>query len=148
MSVACNICGNPVANDTFICPYCKSYDLSVDAKNVLVRRVDIGHGGQSVNQARTKLNKEVAISRRRGDNFLVIIHGHGSTGAGGDIRKMIRAQAHQMQRASQIAAFISGENLEEGNAATRSLLSQTPSIRELKEWQKGNQGITVLILSQ
>ena len=147
MSVACNTCGNPVGNDAFICPYCESYDIAVDTKNIRVRRVDIGHGGQSVKQARTQLAKEVGISRKRGDDFLILIHGHGSTGTGGDIGKMIRREAHQHRQRGLISMFVAGEDLEEACSSTTRALRHHPSLRELKEWNQGNRGVTIFLIS-
>lgn len=148
MNDTCNRCGNPVPTGSYQCPHCGSYDLEIDRNSIQIRRVDIGHKNQSVKQARTQLDREVMISKRRGDDALIVIHGHGSTGKGGEIKQMVRDSAAHLVHSRKIEALAPGEDLYRESKAVKPLLRRFPFLRELKEWGKKNRGITVFLIGR
>jgi len=51
-----------------------------------VRRVDIAHSGQTVDEAMEQLKAEVTSARRDQEIVLLVVHGFGKSGVGGAIK--------------------------------------------------------------
>ena len=60
-----------------------------------MRRIDLGHAGLSVAEARETLRDAINVASYRGEDVLVVVHGYGSSGTGGYIRSMVRSEAHR-----------------------------------------------------
>ena len=141
----CLHCGNPVEEVHAICPYCGSHEVETARENLRIRNVDIGHNNWTVNQARNELEKEFAASYKRSDDFLIVVHGHGSTGKGGEIKVMVHQFALRMISMKRIRDFISGEHLTRTSSAARRVSANYPSIKQLSQWNTRNPGLSILI---
>ncbi len=64
----------------------------------------------SVQEALQRLEREMAVARQGKVALLKIIHGYGSSGAGGDIRIAVQKRLYELAEAGQIRACIFGEN--------------------------------------
>ena len=78
--------------------------------------------------------------------MLKIIHGYGSTGAGGDIRIAAQKRLYELAEAGQIRGFIFGENWAKSDEATWRLLQAHPELKSDPDLGRGNQGITVVVI--
>jgi len=141
----CLRCGNPIPDNQSSCPFCGSLEIDVAPEELRVRKIDIGHNNWTVNQARTALERELAISLKRPDDFLVIVHGHGSSGKGGDIKVMVHGFANGMVGMKRLRDFISGEHLTKSSGAAKRVSTNFPQIKQLKEWNSRNPGLSILI---
>lgn len=97
-------------------------------------------------EALTRLERELASARRNGISLLKIIHGYGSTGVGGDIRIAVQKRLHELTDAGKIHGCIFGENWSKTDEATWALLKHSPELKSDPDLGKGNRGITVVIL--
>jgi len=77
---------------------------------------------------------------------LKIIHGYGSTGAGGDIRIVVQKRLYELAEARQIRGCIFGENWAKSNEAAWRLLQTHPELKNDPDLSRGNQGITIVIV--
>ena len=143
---SCNTCGNPIPGGLHQCPYFDSFDIEIDQKSLRERRADIGHSNQSVLQALAQLDREIIISRKRGDDVLVIIHGHGSTGEGGQIKVRVRQHLAKLNSSNRYTAYLPGEHLHDGYPQIRKLGSSHVDLRRLTDWERGNHGIVLIFL--
>jgi len=75
-----------------------------------------------------------------------VIHGYGSTGAGGDIRIAVQRRLQEHVEAGQIRACIFGEDWAKSNDQTWRLLQAQPELKSDPDLGKGNQGITIILL--
>ena len=66
----CEQCGNPVPDAAYVCPYCQGHDMDVPRGALVVRRIDLGHVGLSVQEAREQLQDAIAVASFRGKMFL------------------------------------------------------------------------------
>lgn len=82
-------------------PRSPSYAFEVKA----VRKVDIAHSGQTVAEAMAQLKAEIAGAHRAGESLLLIVHGFGSTGAGGLIKAAMAKELPGLQRTHGFKAF-------------------------------------------
>ena len=78
--------------------------------------------------------------------MLKIIHGYGSTGAGGDIRIAAQKRLYELAEAGQIRGCIFGENWAKSDEATWRLLQAHPELKSDLDLGRGNQGITVVVI--
>ncbi len=100
----------------------------------------------SVQEALTRLDREIAQARQRKHRLVKLIHGYGSTGAGGDIRIAIQRRLQRMAEDGQIRGCIFGENWAKSDQATWRLLQAQPDLKSDADLGRHNQGITILLL--
>ena len=53
----------------------------------------------SVQEALQRLEREIALARQQKHSLVKVIHGYGSTGAGGDIRIAVQRRLHDLAEA-------------------------------------------------
>lgn len=75
-----------------------------------------------------------------------VIHGYGSTGQGGAIKRGIRKTFANMIKSGKIKDYIDGENFHIFNDKTVKLINRYPDIKNDKDLLYLNEGITILIL--
>jgi hypothetical protein len=113
----------------------------------MARRVEllnIEHGFPTAEDARTRLATEIDVARKKGVGLLKIVHGYGSTGKGGTLRKTLRTMLLRMQHEGAIGRVIFGEAWSIFDEPTRNLIERYPLIRGDKDLDKGNAGITIV----
>jgi hypothetical protein len=100
----------------------------------------------SVQEALQRLDREIALARQQKHPLLKVIHGYGSTGAGGDIRIAVQKRLHELVEAGQIRGCIFGENWSKSDDATWRLLQAQSELKSDSDLGRRNQGITVALL--
>jgi hypothetical protein len=100
----------------------------------------------SVPEALQRLDREIALARQQKHPLLKVIHGYGSTGAGGDIRIAVQRRLHDLAEAGQIRDCIFGENWSKTDDATWRLLQAQADLKSDLDLGRRNQGITVVLL--
>jgi hypothetical protein len=98
----------------------------------------------TVQDALQRLAREIERARQEKNSFLKIIHGYGSTGAGGDIRIAVQRRLYEMVEAGQIRGCIFGENWSKTDDTTWSLLQTHSDLKSDPDLGRRNQGITVV----
>ena len=78
--------------------------------------------------------------------MLKVIHGYGSSGAGGDIRIAVQKRLHELCAADQIQGCIFGENWSKADEVTWNLMKSQPELKNDPHLGRGNRGITVVLL--
>ena len=111
-----------------------------------VRTIDIKSDRPPVQEALSRLDRELKSARQQRDSLLKIIHGYGSTGAGGDIRIAVQKRLRELTGVGEIRGCIFGENWSKTDEAAWALLKQSPELKSDPHLGKGNRGITVVIL--
>ena len=112
----------------------------------LIKVVSLEDGMPSIEQARARLNSELAIARTRGVRILKIIHGYGSSGVGGDLRITMQSTLRPMADRREVRVCIYGENWRTSDESTWALLKQFRELKEDRDLGKGNKGITLVVL--
>lgn len=78
--------------------------------------------------------------------MLKLIHGYGSTGAGGDIRIAVQARLREMAERGLIRNCIFGEDWSKSCAEVWELLQAQPDLKKDADLGRRNRGITVVLL--
>lgn len=100
----------------------------------------------SVHEALHRLDRDLALAHEERISLLKVIHGYGSTGAGGDIRIAVQKRLHQLAESGQIRGCIFGENWGKSDDATWRLLQARPDLKGDPDLGRRNQGITVILV--
>lgn len=78
--------------------------------------------------------------------MLKVIHGYGSTGAGGDIRIAVQKRLHELVETGEIRGCIFGENWSKADDETWRILQDRTDLKNDPDLGKRNQGITIVVL--
>jgi hypothetical protein len=112
----------------------------------LIKTVNLKSDMPQVQEALQRLGKELALARQQKHTVLKIIHGYGSTGAGGDIRIAVQKRLHEMSQEGHIRGCIFGESWSKSHDQTWTLLQAQPELKSDADLGRRNQGITVVLL--
>jgi hypothetical protein len=99
-----------------------------------------------VHEALQRLERELSIARRDGIRLLKVVHGYGSSGAGGDIRIAVQKRLCEMAEGGQIRECIFGENWAKSDAVSWELLRENRELKSDSDLGRRNQGITIVVL--
>ncbi len=86
------------------------------------------------------------MARQQGTPLLKIIHGYGSSGAGGDIRIAVQKRLYELAEAGQIRGCIFGENWAKSDDTAWRLLQVHAELKSDPDLGRRNEGITVVVL--
>ena len=140
----CAECGNvrPVFDS---CPHCGSTDsptLSVDTIEINLKQ-----GQPLVEDALENLTQTLRCSIDLGIKAIVLIHGYGSGGEGGQIKRAVHQALENNRYSDRVDEYYFGEQVPYGSAAYQSLVKRRPGLKaHLQQFKIGNPGITILLL--
>lgn len=116
------------------------------AKLSPLRQVDLEAGMPCVAQAMQRLEHELRRSRSMGCTAVKLIHGYGSSGKGGKIRTACRRRLTVLREEGAIRDFIPGERFSIFEEATRRALVHCADLRDDRDLDRYNHGVTFLLL--
>ena len=99
-----------------------------------------------VHEALQRLDWELALARQEKAKLLKLVHGYGSTGAGGDIRIAVQKRLLEMVENNQIRGCIFGENWSKSDEQTWKLLQSHAELKNDSDLGRRNRGITIVLL--
>jgi hypothetical protein len=111
-----------------------------------VRIVSIKTGLPTVEEGRARLKVELDRARADAAVVLKLIHGYGSSGVGGALRRGIRASLRKRLKEGGIRAFLPGEEWDLFNEVARRLLQECPELAADQDLNHYNEGITLVLL--
>lgn len=100
----------------------------------------------SVREALQRLERELALARTERHSVMKVIHGYGSTGAGGDIRIAVQKRLHEWSEAGQIRGCVFGEDWSKSDEVSWKLLQAQPELKSDRDLGRCNRGITIVLL--
>jgi hypothetical protein len=111
-----------------------------------IRLANLEREMPTIHDALSHLDQELAAARRDGCTIMKLIHGYGSTGAGGDIRLAVQRRLIEMARDGQIRGCIFGEDWSKSDEHTWKLIQSRPELKEDRDLGRKNLGITIVAL--
>ncbi len=146
----CQICGNDLVGDFPRCGFCGSSqgESGVERNNrpFVHRTVNIEKGMPFVEQAMSHLAMAISDARFQQVVVLTIIHGYGSSGKGGAIRKECRKVLAYMCSRGELDRCIAGEDFHRRNGQVKDLLNRFPQLKNDSNLNRRNQGVTLVVL--
>jgi hypothetical protein len=100
----------------------------------------------TVSEALQHLDRELARGRQSGCGVVKLIHGYGSTGAGGDIRIAVQKRLTEMASRAEIRACIFGDNWAKSDEHAWALINARPELKQDPDLGRRNLGITIVVL--
>jgi hypothetical protein len=107
-------------------------------------KLESGHS--DLNTARHRLLAEMEAARKQGVRVLKIIHGWGSSGAGGTLAVGIRKSLRQRIKEGKVLALIAGERFSSDSNEGRERVQRHPQLRRDRDFNRANLGITIVEL--
>lgn len=92
----------------------------------------------------THLQGAIEGARLRGVRILKVVHGYGSSGVGGKIRRRVRSGAAKQVEAGKLKDVVYGEDWGPFSATARGWVDAIPALRNDADYGKGNEGITLI----
>jgi hypothetical protein len=111
-----------------------------------LRTLNLEEGLPYVKDALQILEQEFIHAKNAKIKALKLIHGYGSTGVGGKIRKAVLNLLTEKKIKNQITDFVPGDQWSIFNATTRGLIDTCPEVSKDKDLEKCNIGMTIVIL--
>lgn len=108
--------------------------------------INLEAGMPLVHEAISRLERELVLARQHRHTILKLIHGYGSSGAGGDLRIAIQKRLWELREQGSIRACIFGEDWSASDATTWSLLKLHPEWKADRDLGRRNAGITIVVL--
>jgi adenosylmethionine-8-amino-7-oxononanoate aminotransferase len=99
-----------------------------------------------VHEALQRMDRELTLARQEKAKLLKLVHGYGSTGAGGDIRIAVQKRLLEMADNGQIRGCIFGENWSKSDETAWKLLQSHADLKSDSDLGRGNRGITIVLL--
>jgi|SRR5450631_3892530 hypothetical protein len=99
----------------------------------------------TVSEAMQQLERELAHARQAGA-VLKLIHGYGSSGAGGEIRIAAQKRLTEMATRGEIRACIFGEDWAKSDERAWALINARPELKQDPDLGRKNLGITIVVL--
>ena len=100
----------------------------------------------TVSEALQQLDRELARARQAGCGVIKLVHGYGSSGAGGEIRIAAQKRLTEMAARGEIRACIFGETWAKSDEQAWALINARPELKQDRDLGKRNQGITIVVL--
>lgn len=146
-TVICEVCGNSIQPTESTCPFCQTpcVVLAKQAGGTLHRIINLEKGMPLVEQALERLRNELFVSKRQGIKVITLIHGYGSSGKGGGIRREVRQYLRYLQHQHQINDMIPGEDFSRNSGRGRQLLRRFPFLADHRDLNRANPGVTLVI---
>src|ERR1700689_1180486 len=111
-----------------------------------MKTVNLKSDMPQVHEALQRLDRELALARNEKAKLFKLVHGYGSTGAGGDIRIAVQKRLMELAQNSQIHGCIFGENWSKSDEQAWKLLQAHAELKNDPDLGRRNQGITIVLL--
>ncbi len=145
----CHVCGNAIDTGSLRCQYCNSKQessgQSLSSKTKFSQKsVNLEQGLPTVEQALSRLKRELESARHERIRILTLIHGYGSTGKGGAICLECRKTLAYLASLGEIHTVIHGEDFNRRHGSTKHLLSRFHDLSHHPHLNNNNKGITLV----
>ncbi len=111
-----------------------------------MKTVNLKSDMPQVHEALQRLDRELAIAGQEKAKLLKVVHGYGSSGAGGDIRIAVQKRLLEMSQSGRIRGCIFGENWSKSDDAAWKLLQSHSELKSDSDLGRRNRGITIVLL--
>lgn len=108
--------------------------------------INIEYGMPTVEVARNRLINGLQAARMRGIKTVKVIHGYGSSGKGGAIKRDVHKYLEQKLHDKAIRAYVKGEDFSPFSEAARRIAALSPDLKRDHDYGRCNDGITIILL--
>jgi len=117
-----------------------------DRINGILREVNLKSDMPTVDDAIRRVTYNIKNAKVFGVTAIKLIHGYGSSGKGGAIRKETRKYLERQKTRNHIKDYIIGEDFSIFDEATRKAFLVCDELRRDSDIERHNNGITIVII--
>lgn len=110
------------------------------------RIVNLELGMPAVSDAIRRVGAEVRMARGHKIRLMKLVHGYGSTGAGGKLRPAVRRELDRLIKLGWVKYYIPGETLSIFDENTRKAMDYCGELRGDPDLERHNNGVTLVVL--
>lgn len=88
--------------------------------------------------------RELEAARCSGHECVKLIHGYGSSGAGGELRIALGRMLQEMRERGALTSVIYGEEWSITHGEAWSLIKRNPELKKDRDLGRNNRGITIV----
>jgi len=111
-----------------------------------MEEIDIEYGMPTVAVAMPLLTDRLRSMKKSGVKAVKVIHGYGSTGKGGRLRKATLALLDELKQSGLIKEFVIGEEWSKFELRTLTLIDRMPQLYKDQDLERHNRRITIVFL--
>lgn len=108
--------------------------------------INLEAGMPTVRAARVKLDQALRSAKARRVAAVKIIHGYGSSGKGGAIKRDVQTVLAGKKREGHIRGYVAGENFSPFHADARLIIDKCPELARDSDYSRSNDGVTIVLL--
>ena len=110
---------------------------------VKVKEVNLERGMPTVELAMKRCLNELMTAKRLGFRAVILVHGYGSSGTGGAIKKALEGKLQEPSLKGIVKEYVKGESWIERK---KDCLNHCNQLKDFDRYVSGNKGITVVLL--
>lgn len=114
----------------------------------MIRRINIKDDHPPVDIAVSRALSEIECSALQKEPFLKIIHGYGSGGTGGEIKKQLHLELNNLKKSKKIFDYIKGEAFHSKHPLYENAIKVSPELVLDPDLVNLNSGITLIIIDK
>jgi hypothetical protein len=111
-----------------------------------IKIINLEEGMPRVEEARLRMQHELHVAREQRYKAVKLVHGYGSSGAGGVLRVELQKELARLAQNGTIRAIIAGENWRVSDEMTWELLQRFPEWKQDSDLGRNNKGISIVVL--
>ena len=115
-------------------------------KAAVIKIINLEEGMPRVEEARLRMQHELHVAREQRYKAVKLVHGYGSSGAGGVLRVELQKELQRLAQNGTIRVIIPGENWRVSDEATWELLKRFPEWKQDSDMGRCNKGISIVVL--
>jgi hypothetical protein len=108
--------------------------------------INIEAGMPIVEVGQKRLYLEIVTAKRQGIIALKVIHGYGSSGVGGRLKKGVLEYLAAKKKEGLVKAFVPDEDWSIFNQDSRDIMEQCDDLRKDNDLGNSNLGITIVLI--
>src|SRR5258708_22420263 len=99
-------------------------------KAVVIKVINLEEGMPRVEEARLRMQHELHVAREQHYKAVKLVHGYGSSGAGGVLRLELQKELQRLAQNGTIKTIIPGENLPASHGGTWGMLKPFTDVKQ------------------
>jgi hypothetical protein len=111
-----------------------------------MEEIDIEYGMPTVAEAMPLLTERLRSMKKSGVKAVKVIHGYGSSGKGGRLRKAALTLLEESKKSGLIKDFVIGEQWTKFELRTLTMIDRMPQLYKDQDLERHNRGITIVFL--
>ena len=114
----------------------------------MYKLISIKEGFPDSDYAIFLMEKEIEYAKAEGIKVLVFIHGYGSHGLGGVIKRKVKSTLASLKKSKKINTYVLGENWAEINEDVKKICKHAPELAISNQVSGINSGVSVVLVNE